>query len=221
MEPQVVQMPESVYRIGRTGDLLQFSSIRPDDAALPKAGNRYDVPGGSVLYAATSVRACYGETLARYRPTPKMRELLKDEEHFMVCGGVPQDWRLRRAIGTVSTSEALPFIDVDAPETHAYLSDVMAPQLVALGYEENLDISHIRNSDRALSRAIALVAYNAVGDEGYFTYSGIRYSSRVNDQWECWAIFDGTDAYLTSQRPIELNDPDFQCVTEMWGLRGF
>lgn len=221
MEPRVVQIPDTVYRIGRTSDPRRFSEIRPQDAALPHAGNRYDVPGGAVLYAATEVKACFAETLARYRPTPKMRDLLKDETDFVICGGVPRDWRLRRTIASVSTSQALPFFDVDAPETHEFLSEKLAPQLVALGYEQNLDISDIRNSDRRLSRLIALEAYNAVDDDGVPLYSGIRYTSRVADGWECWAIFDGTDTYITSQRSIEHNDPDMTAIASLWGLRVF
>lgn len=221
MEPRVASIPDTVHRIGRTSDPLRFSEIRPQDAALSRAGNRYDVPGGAVLYAASEVVACFGETLARYRPTPRMRELLKDEEGFVVCGGVPRDWRLKRTIVTLGVSRPLPFLDVDAPETHQYLSEALAPQLVALGYESNLDIADIRNSDRRLSRAIALEAYNAVDDEGLPLYSGIRYASRVSDDWECWAIFDGTDAYVTSQRSIEQNDPDLTAVADMWGLRIF
>lgn len=217
-QPRVVDLPETVYRIGRVDDPLRFSSIRPDDAVLPKAGNRYDVAGGAVLYAASQVRACYGETISRFRTSPKMRELLADEEHYMRCGGIPRDWRLRRTLVTLSAAEPAPFLDVDDAETQAFLSVELAPQLLAYGYEDNLDLSTLRNSDRRLSRAIALWAYTATDDEGLFRFSGIRYASRILDSWENWAIFDGTEVYETSHRPIEENDPDLRAVAGIWDL---
>ncbi|MGI8887526.1 MAG: RES domain-containing protein [Nocardioidaceae bacterium] len=52
--------------VGRNSGLLNYSTISPTDAELPKAGNRFDVPGGGVLYAATTRAGCFVETLARF-----------------------------------------------------------------------------------------------------------------------------------------------------------
>lgn len=63
-----------------------------------------------------------------------MRELLKDEEPgFMVVGEVPQDWRLQRLLATIRLVDPLPFLDVEAPETHEFLSEVLSSDLVGLG----------------------------------------------------------------------------------------
>lgn len=221
-EPAIATPPDPLLRVGRTGGLLRFSTISPLDAALPKAGNRFDVPGGGVLYAATTAEACYAETLARFRPTPKMRELLKDDEPgFMVVGGVPQDWRLQRLLASVRLVDPLPFIDVEAPETHDYLSEVLASDLLALGYEQPLDLSAVTNQDRRLSRLIAAYAYTATDEDGSPTYSGIRYMSRIASGWECWAIFEGTTVELTGQTPIKLDDTSLQHVANLWSLRLF
>jgi hypothetical protein len=218
-EPKTVDMPDSVYRVARADDPLRFSYIRPDDAVLPKAGNRYDVAGGGVLYAATQLEACFGETVARYRPSPVMRELLSaEDEGFMLCGGLPRDWRLRRTIVEISAADPLPFLDVDAPETQDFLSAELAPLLVGLGYTNPLDLSTLRNSDRRLSRAIALWAYAQTDDDGVFQFAGIRYGSRLSDAWENWAIFDGTDVFATSNRSIEQNDASLRAVAQMWDL---
>lgn len=158
--------PDLLLRVGRVGAPLRFSTISPFDAALPKAGNRFDVPGGGVLYAATTAVACYAETLARFRPTARMRELLKeDEPGFMVIGGVAQDWRLQRVLATIRLVDPLSFLDIEAPETHEFLSDVLASDLAALGYEQPLDLSAVTNQDRRLSRLIAAYAYAAALDE--------------------------------------------------------
>ncbi len=221
-EPATATPPDVIHRVARRRGLLGFSTISPVDAALPKAGNRFDVVGGGVLYAGSTPEACYAETLARFRPTPKIRELLKNEnEHFMVTGGVPQDWRLQRTMGDLTLENPLPFLDVEDPATHDYLSEVLAPNLVALGYDDPLDLSDICNHDRRLSRAIALHAYTATETDGTPTYSGMRYMSRIKSGWECWAIFEGTNIEIVDERSIELSDPDLKKIADLWGLRVF
>ena len=174
-----------------------------------------------MLYAGTTPEACYAETLSRLRPTPRIRDLVKDERGFMVTGGVPQDWRLQRTIGDLVLGDPLPFLDVEAPATHEYLSEALATELVALGYEDPLDLSDICNRDRRLSRAIALHAYTATASDGTYMYSGIRYMSRIATAWECWAIFQGTRVEVAAQRAIELSDPDLKKIADLWGLRLF
>lgn len=219
--PRTVELTDELYRIGRGDGLLTFSKITPEDATLA-AGNRFDVPGGAVLYAGSQIRGCFAETLARYRPTARVIEAVADEDPgFMVAGGVPQDWRLQRVVARLRLDDPLPFLDVEAPETHAYLTREMASDLIALGYDGALDFSDVANRDRRLSRAIARLAYTAVNEEALPLYSGIRYASRLKPEWECWAIFDGTAVEVTKQEAIELHNPDMRAVAEMWGLRIF
>lgn len=220
-EPATAEAPTHLYRVARSRGLLSFSTISPVDAMLPTAGNRFDVPGGGVLYAGSDIAACYAETLARMRPTPKIRDLVKDEPGFMVAGGVPQDWRLQRTVGTLTLNKPLPSLDMEQPETHAYLSEVMASDLVALGYTDNLDISDVANSDRRLSRAVAEHAFTATDPDGTPVYSGIRYVSRIKPDWECWAVFEGTEVLEVSRRPIVLTDPDLAAIADLWDLRIF
>lgn len=222
-EPTSVTAPDVVYRVARSSGPLNFSSITPQDAQLPKAGNRFDVPGGAVLYAATEVSACFAETVARFRPTLAMQQLLKGSanESFMKLGGIPQDWRLQRSIFELEMDDPQPFLDVEDPSTQAFLSAELAGDLIALGYEGPLDISTICNSDRRLSRLISNYAYTATDQEGRLVYSGIRYVSRVDPKWECWAIFDGTTVSVKSERAIAVNDPDLELVTKMWDLRPY
>lgn len=223
VSPAFAQPHEKIFRVARRNAVLGFSWITPTDAALPKAGNRFDVPGGGVLYAATDPQCCYSETLARYRPTPKMREIVGEQEPgFMVTGGVPQDWRLARVKAVLKLESPLPFLDVDHPATLQFLSEELAQDLVALGYDgENLDFSDVCNRDRRLSRRIAQYAYTALEGSGEHLYSGIRYLSRLNPRHECWAVFDGTEIREVSTTAIELTDPDLIAVADLWGLRLF
>lgn len=48
-EPATAAPPDIVHRVARRRGLLDFSTISPVDAALPHAGNRFDVVGGGVL----------------------------------------------------------------------------------------------------------------------------------------------------------------------------
>lgn len=219
--PVTAMPPDRIFRVARRSGLVTFSSIDPLDVPLQRAGNRFDVPGGGVLYAASSPAACYVETLSRFRPTPRIRELLKDEPGFMVTGGVPQDWRLQRSLATLHVVNPLPFLDMEAPETHEFLSERLASDLVALGYDSPLDLSSVSNQDRRLSRTIAEFAYSDTDEDGWPRYSGIRYMSRISSSFECWAIFNGTDLELVDQHPIELRDRELKRVAEMWSLTVF
>jgi RES domain len=220
-EPVLVDYPsDGAWRVARASSPLRFSWITAQDAPLSGAGNRFDVPGGGVLYTATDVRGCFTETLARFRPTARMRELLKDEDpDFMVCGGVPADWRLKRSKVKVESVDPLPFVDVEDPETLACLSVRLAPELSVLKVD-TLDIGLMRGRNRLITRAVAGWAYQAADEDGEPRYSGLRYVSRLGD-YECWAIFSGTHVRATVTGSIEISDPDMKAVADVFDLRVF
>lgn len=208
-----------LFRVARSDRPLDESRISVEDAAQRRAGNRFDVLGGGVLYLGSTALGCYLETLARLRPTAAMRALLAEEDpEFMVCGSVPRDWRTRRLQLTVVLPGSLPFLDVEHPRTHEYLTAAMAPPLAALEVPQ-LDVSDVRGRDRTLTRAIASWAYAARDDDGPL-YSGIRYRSRHGDH-ECWAVFDGTPLTEIARTTIELTTPDFAAAIDSFGLRAF
>ena len=72
--PKIVEPPKGgLWRVGRSPDPLRFSD--PLDPGLLEnrtTGNRFDSPTGDyrVCYFATTVEACFGETLSRFRPDP-------------------------------------------------------------------------------------------------------------------------------------------------------
>lgn len=219
-KPALVDIPAVTWRVARGPDPLNFSRISVVDASLVKAGNRFDVEGGGVLYTASEPRGCFLETLARFRPTAGVLAALKDENSsFMVCGGVPADWRLRRVKAQVRCPDALPFLDVEDFRTHQFLTDAMASELVGLGFK-GLDVASVRGGNRLLTRTIARWAYATTDDDGEFQYSGLRYISRLGN-FECWAIFDGAPVILHDQRAIELTDPDLNWAANEFELRPF
>lgn len=212
--------PRPLFRVGRTSGPCEPSRIAAEDALAAKAGNRFDVVGGGVIYCGTNVKVCFAETVGRFRPTVKMRALMEQEEPgFVMCGGVPQNWRDQRTIVAVNLADPLPFIDIDDPITHEYLNSVMADELSGLGVE-TLDVGNVRGANRLITRAAASWAYWAENADGPM-YSGIRYMSRVLPDEECWAVFEGTQIVEASRRAIEINDPDLKAVADPWGLRIF
>lgn len=219
--PALVQAPpRPVYRVARSANPLEPSRIAAEDALATRAGNRFDVAGGGVIYCGSGVRGCFAETVARFRPSTKMRALMEQEDPgFVTCGGVPQNWRDQRTIVAASIADSLPFVDIDDPVTHEYLSATMADELADLGVQV-LDVGNVRGPNRLITRAASSWAYYAQ-DEGSPKYSGIRYMSRVLPQEECWAVFEGTPIVEVSRRAIEVNDPDLKAIADMWGLRIF
>lgn len=217
--------PAKLWRIGRGADPL--STPPPDPALLAnsRAGNRFDSPSGNyrVLYFGSTLAACFGETLARLRPDTKLLSLVEDEwKHlgFMDVGHVPADWRHRRSAVQVSLAPDAPFVDVEATATREYLRAELATGLAALGHAE-LDISTVRGPDRRVTRMISEWTYNAVDDEGFARYQGIRYLSRLEDGWECWAVFDDAEITVNETLPITMGMPELVEVAELFGLRIF
>lgn len=220
MQPVLTEPPGRLYRVGRVGNPLNFSFIGAADASLLHGGNRFDVPGEGVCYLGTTPRACFAETLARFRPSPRVVAAVRDEDpHFMVSGGVPTDWRAQRLLVECTLEDALPFLDVEAAATHSLLTAVMAEDLVRLGVPE-LDVPAGRGSSRLLTRAISAWAFDAGDARGDPLYGGIRYMSRLGDH-ECWAVFGGTEIRETARTPLLLTDPDLGSVADDFGLRIF
>ncbi|GGF19648.1 hypothetical protein [Subtercola lobariae] len=92
----------------------------------------------------------------------------------------------------------------------------MAQTLEALQVE-NLDVSLVRGANRLLTRAMSQWAYAASNDDGVLCYSGIRYGSRLGD-YECWAVFAGTQLDELSAQSIEKSNEDLQSTARVFGL---
>jgi hypothetical protein len=216
LEPHLVEAPPVMWRVARLGGGTRFSEIEPGDALSPRAGNRFDVPGGGVLYAATNLEGCYREVLARMRVSPAAARLDEDDGGHMRAGNIAASWRENRRIFAIETVGALPFVDVEHQETWNAIEDSM---LMPPGMDDtHLDVGHIRGPNRTLTRRIALWAYSRDDDEGRPLYSGIRYLSRTGD-FECWAVFDGTEVVETMPpREITLQDEDLQRAAHDYGL---
>lgn len=217
-EPVLVEPPPTLHRVERIAPTLSFSRINAVDAALDLAGNRFDIPGAGVLYAATTAAGAFAETLANFRPSAQLAA------RIAAAGGgtspliaeVPASWRSARRLRQITTLDALPFVDIEHPTTHGYLTenahDVLVQRSVAA-----LDVATVRGPSRLLTRGLANWLYAQTDPHGAPRFGGIRYVSRLGD-FECWAVFDGTAVEVRHEFTIDPEHPQLRAVAELFRL---
>lgn len=221
-QPRTVAPPASgVWRIARGQDPLAWPP--PSTPESPRTGNRFDSPDAtfSVLYFGTTLQACFGETLARFRPTPALADLVRDEWDdmgVMAAGQLAADWRHRRSAVRADMPADARFLDVDNGRTLDALRDDLLPALVTFGFKD-LDLGMVRGPDRRVTRLLAAWAYQALNTDGVHRFAGIRYRSRLDNGWECWAVFDRTPVRALQLKAIAVDDPDLKAITRRWGIR--
>lgn len=115
---------------------------------------------------------------------------------------------------------ALRFVDVEAASTIEVLRGELASQLIAYGYED-LDLSVLRGPDRRITRLISNWVYQQTEEDGSGLFSGIRYLSRLDSRWECWAVFEGVPIEELVRLPIFREDESLAKVAEIYGLTVF
>lgn len=50
-------------------------------------------------------------------------------------------------------------------------------------------------------------------------YAGVRYLSRLNTAWECWAVFSDVSLTEVERRPVLLDMDELQQVAKLYDLR--
>jgi hypothetical protein len=223
--PATVRPPTAgLWRVARGDNPL---TVPTTPTAVGTSGsNRFDAAhmDYGVLYFGSTLEVCFGETLARFRPSIPMLALVEEEWArlgFMNVGTVATDWRHRRSAVNVRLPADTRFLDVDSPITHQFLRRELALGLSALGLQD-LDVSTIRGPDRRVTQMISEWAYlNGDGVGG--DVAGIRYESRIRAGWECWALFDDEDLGIevVTKVPITLDMPDLVAVAELFDLQVF
>lgn len=190
-------------------------------------GNRFDDPGKyrgipeehrfRVVYCATQLAGAFGETIARFRKSPRLLEGLEaidDEEPFepeLEGGVLPEEWRLGRRLGSTRLDEGLVFANFASAEAFQILTEELAPLLVRFGLRE-FDLSLITSRKRRVTQEAARFVYELAGSGQVF--AGVRYLSRLNPAWELWAVFHrnyvaGTVVFRRKRKP---RAPPFHAV---------
>ena len=210
-----------LYRVAREPDPWawpDWSYAGPDGTF----GNRYDDPQASyrVLYASSQRVGAFVETLARFRPDLEVvAELEQIEGDDEPQAGVPRAWLERRKIGEATLQG--PFVDVGDARSLATLRAELAASAIHFGLDD-IDAATIRlKAPRAFTQTVSRFVYELPDEHGSF--AGIRYGSRLGDQFVNWAIFepapDATSAFLSiSRAPVEADDPDLRAALDVLGL---
>ncbi len=201
---------QPLYRIGYLPDPLAWPSLQYVGAG------RFDDPIGRfrTLYAAEQRIGAFIESLARYRPSPgtlvELRNVVGAPD-LSLLPVVPSDWWVRRCVGRFYLRDGQRWLDLREFGTREALRGELANTLVHLGLPD-LDVSTVRSLNRNLTRVIARWAY----DHGY---NGVAYTSRFDDDLDCWAIFEGA-AFRRAGPPevILPDDPDFRETLHLFNL---
>lgn len=113
----------------------------------------------------------------------------------------------------------LRLIHARTPALPAVLAKRLAPTLNFLGASD-LDVAAIRGGDRRVTRAISEYAWGLMNQEtGKPVYAGVRYLSRLDTSWECWAVFDRTPTTELERRGITLEMGDLTEIATLFGLK--
>jgi hypothetical protein len=214
-----------LWRVAR-GEPLALREPSPPlrgGAADRGTGNRFDSALGDfrVLYFATLLEGCYGETLAALRPDPAVSSAVDgDDDCLMPLGEIAADWRQRRQAVRATLPEERPFLDVEAAATRAVLRDKL-PWLLALLNLDDIDVSAIRSRDRRLTRWIAQWTWLKRNELGMPNFAGVRFFSRLNTDWECWAVFEDVSLEEQERKSILRQDEALARVAELYKLEIF
>lgn len=204
-----------LYRIGRAPD--PFAPPPFDDGK--NSGNRYDDPAGEfwVMYAAEQRRGCFAETLARFRvDLALIADLndLPDGDHgddTPITGVVPDDWHLKRLMGTFRIAGGQRWLDLRRIEVRELVRRDLAAFWAEKGLDD-FDMSDTLTRRRDITQAIARWANE-------HDYQGITYPSRLDSAFDCWAIFEGAAFEIIESTSIARDDEDLVAITEIFGLR--
>jgi hypothetical protein len=221
-----------IWRIGRDPDPLAPSkSVSSSELSKPGTGNRFDSPTGGygVRSVGTNLEGCFGETLARFRPDPVLSKVIGNEwgeMGVMDVGDIPADWRQRRTAVRVGFPEGgqnakfpagVRFLDIESVETREAMRDDFA-ELLAYYHYPDLDVALVRGRDRRVTRYIGQWVFERMNESGQPLYAGIRYLSRLNTDWECWAVFEDVEMEELERRPIRREDASYQRIAKLYGL---
>jgi hypothetical protein len=213
-----------VWRVGRAQEPIRFPDpLTGKDLEDPHAGSRFDSPTEAfrTCYFTTDPRASFGEKLANFRPNPELVEAA-DEAGFMGVGQVPADWRHQRVLVRVDfepteSRPSLHFLDVEARSTRGHLEKELARILASYDLTE-LDVPTVRGGDRRITRWIAKWAFDQRDEDDRGAYAGIRYLSRLDTNWECWAVFDDVGIGEIKREPITHQNPDLLSIARSFDL---
>jgi RES domain len=217
--------------------------VHPEPGALPRlrhegrGQNRFDDPEGTFVmrYAASTLRGCLVETMARFRPRPRAEALLnqiEDLDEQDLAHEVEQIGSRAEAVGEWLAAQKLGLLKVDSSGSHrVQVIDIDDPNVldqldkhpaVRQALEESglgtdldparLDAGVIRIGG-PVGRPITQAVARAVLD--WLRGDVIAYWSRLDSSERCWAIYDHVPVDV-SESTLNAGDPTiYAAVTDV------
>jgi len=199
--------------------------------------NRFDDPDGQfrTIYCASARIGAFGETLAKFRRSLRLIALMQEvddadesledalegllDPHDQRRGVIPAEWRFQRQIGVTLLHPTLVFADISVPQSIEHLRTALAPVAIRFGIPE-IDLSTVLSADRPLTQHCARYIYDMRDESGTPRFAGLRYRSRLNWEWICWAVLDDRIQHEPQfhETTIDPGDPDFQEAARILGL---
>ncbi len=179
-----------LYRVARAPDTWAWPpwAYAGTDGTF---GNRFDDPQASyrVIYASSTRLGAFVETLACFRVdlavVAGLQEIEGSEEP-LPSGLVPRRWLADRMIGEATVQGD--FVDLGDAHTLAAIRARLAAQAIHHGLAD-IDAATIRlHAPRRFTQDVSRLIYECHQQEG--GCAGIRYGSRLGDQFVNWAIFE-------------------------------
>ena len=237
--------PSGLYRVARrtAGPFEPTDWFRAD--RLSAFSSRFDDPRIDleeqlrfrVIYCATDRQCALGETLADFRPpmlrlAAKLDTVLDDEplEDSYPSTNDPEDrsrglveaaWRIKRVMGHTILERGLQFVDLGSARTLQQLRASFgdwAPDIAP----RDVDQSLVMGPSRETTQRIARYIYEQTDEAGVPRFAGIRYISRLDQDWECWALFSDRIRHIPGMpgipKTIFPDDPDLLAVASVFRL---
>ncbi|MGH2411668.1 MAG: hypothetical protein ACRDGS_15060, partial [Chloroflexota bacterium] len=84
----------------------------------------------------------------------------------------------------------------------------------------DIDLGAVIGPARLLTQEAACFIHDQHDRTGLPSYAGIRYTSRLDRTWKCWAVFDDRLRHqVTRVDAISLRDPSLREAASLLGLR--
>jgi len=172
-----------------------------------------------VLYACSQRVGAFAERLALFRPDP-----IASSGVAAVAGGggsppgrVPATWLTGQMLGEATPVGQYAF--VGHSRSLAFVRSTLASRLAHYGLTD-LDAATIRlSTPRRFTQEISRLIYETTALSGP-RFSGIRYGSRLGDDFGNWAVFESDPApvHVVAARAIDPGDADLQEALDLLGI---
>jgi hypothetical protein len=128
------------------------------------------------------------------------------------------NWRLERQLYSTKLDRKMRFVEIASADSIQYLRRELAETAARLGLQD-FDLSTVTGPMRDTTRECARSVYEMTDGDGTPLYAGILYVSRLNPEWECWAIFHDRMIHRPGfPHTISPDDPDQIAIAKLFGL---